>query len=279
MTSMNKTYTPELTPEVLDRLRDYAELFRDDFRFKAQHSWSGVYLRGLLQDGERKSIEPMVARVPRPPELLDIQDPQQALQQFVNQSPWDEQKVWKRYRRVMAGPLASPRGIFVIDDTGFPKQGRHSVGVQRQYCGQLGKKANCQVAVTVHYVAPKGHFPAALRLYVPKPWTSSPERLEEVGVPEECRQERTKGQIALDLLDQVRDERLLPGNVVITDAGYGVSQSFREGLEQRQLFYIAGVTPEMVVFTAEPRWDWPEGNRPAAVPRVDPIWPRTTRDP
>ena len=104
---------------------------------------SGVYLRGLLQDGERKSIEPMVARVPRPPELLDIQDPQQALQQFVNQSPWDEQKVWKRYRRVMAGPLASPRGIFVIDDTGFPKQGRHSVGVQRQYCGQLGKLANC----------------------------------------------------------------------------------------------------------------------------------------
>jgi SRSO17 transposase len=258
MTSMNKTYTPELTPEVLDRLRDYAELFRDDFRFKAQHSWSGVYLRGLLQDGERKSIEPMVARVPRPPELLDIPDPEQALQQFVNQSPWDEQKVWKRYRRVMAGPLASPRGIFVIDDTGFPKQGRHSVGVQRQYCGQWGKKANCQVAVTVHYVAPKGHFPAALRLYVPKPWTSSPERLEEVGVPEEYRRERTKGQIALDLLDQVRDERLLPGDVVITDAGYGVSPSFREGLEQRQLFYIAGVTPERVVFTAEPRWDWPE---------------------
>jgi SRSO17 transposase len=257
MTSMNKTYTPELTPEVLDRLRDYAELFRDDFRYKAQHSWSGVYLRGLLQDGERKSIEPMVARVPRPPELLDIQDPEQALQQFVNQSPWDEQKVWKRYRRVMAKSLASPRGIFVIDDTGFPKQGKHSVGVQRQYCGQLGKKANCQVAVTAHYVSPEGHFPAALRLYVPKSWTSPPERLKEVGVPEECRRERTKGQIALDLLDQVRDEKLLPGDVVITDAGYGVSQPFREGLERRQLFYIAGVTAEMVVFTEEPRWVWP----------------------
>jgi hypothetical protein len=174
MTSMNKTYTPELTPEVLDRLHDYAELFRDDFRYKAQHAWSGVYLRGLLQDGERKSIEPMVARVPRPPQLLDIQDPEQALQQFVNQSPWDEQNVWKRYRRVMAGALASPRGLFIIDDTGFPKQGKHSVGVQRQYCGQLGKKANCQVAVTVHYVSPEGHFPAALRLYVPKSWTSAP---------------------------------------------------------------------------------------------------------
>ena len=278
MTSMNKTYTPELTPEVLDRLRDYAELFRDDFRYKAQHAWSSVYLRGLLQDGERKSIEPMVARVPRPPALLDIQDPEQALQQFVNQSPWDEQKVCERYRRVMARPLASPRGIFVIDDTGFPKQGQHSVGVQRQYCGQLGKKANCQVAVTVHYVSPQGHFPAALRLYLPKSWTSSPERLEEVGVPAEYRQERTKGQIALDLLDQVRDEKLLPGDIVITDAGYGVSQSFREGLEQRQLFYIAGLTPEMVVFTAEPRWDWPEGQptrgRPQSRPHLTDDNPR-----
>jgi SRSO17 transposase len=257
MTSMNKTYTPELTAEVLERLRDYAELFRDDFRYKAQHSWSGVYLRGLLQDGERKSIEPMVARVPRPPQLLDIQDPEQALQQFVNQSPWDEQAVWTRYRRVMAGSLASPHGIFVIDDTGFPKQGKRSVGVQHQYCGQLGKKANCQVAVTVHYVSPEGHFPAALRLYVPKSWTSAPQRLQEAGVPEAYRRERTKGQIALDLLDQVRDEGLLPGDVVITDAGYGVSQEFREGLGQRRLSYIAGVTPEMVVFTEEPRWVWP----------------------
>src|SRR5205823_4956738 len=259
MISMNKTYTPELAPEVLLRLRNYAQRFQDLFRYPVQFSWSGVYLRGLLQDGERKSIEPMAARVPRPAELLDIRDPEQALQQFVNQSPWDEQRVEKRYRSVMAGPLASPRGIFVVDDTGFPKRGKHSVGVQRQYCGQLGKKANCQVAVTVHYVSPQAHFPAALRLFLPQSWTSSPERLDEVGVPEEYREGQTKGQIAWELLDQVRGEGLLPGDVVITDAGYGVSQAFREGLEERGLFYIAGVTPEMVVFTTEPRWDWPEG--------------------
>src|SRR5438093_200603 len=196
MTNMNKTYTPELAPEVLLRLRGYAERFQDLFLYPAQFAWSSVYLRGLLEDGERKSIEPMAARVPRPPQLLDIKDPAQALQQFVNQSPWDEQEVAKRYRRVMAESLASPRGIFVIDDTGFPKQGKHSVGVQRQYCGQLGKKANCQVAVTVHYVSPQGHFPAALRLYVPKSWTSAPARLEQAGVPAGDRQERTKGQLA-----------------------------------------------------------------------------------
>src|SRR5512138_2701382 len=126
----------------------------------------------------------------------------------------------------MARRLASPQGIFVIDDTGFPKQGQHSVGVQRQYCGQLGKEANCQVAVTVHYVSPKGHFPTALWLFVPESWTSSPARLEAAGVPEPYRKGQTKGEIALELLDQVRDEKLLPGNGVITDAGYGVSRSF-----------------------------------------------------
>jgi SRSO17 transposase len=262
MNSMNKTFTPELTPEVLERLRAYAERFRGEFRHTAQRSWSGVYLRGLIQDGERKSIEPMVERVPLPAELRDIDDPEQAMQQFVNQSLWDEQNVLHRYRTVMAQTFASPQGIFVIDDTGFPKQGKHSVGVQHQYCGQLGKKANCQVAVTVHYVSPKGHFPAALRLFLPQSWTSSPERLEKAGVPEKYRVEQTKGEIALELLDQVRGEKLLPGDVVITDAGYGVSQEFREGLEQRTLFYIAGVTPEMVVFTEEPRWDRPE-ERPA----------------
>src|SRR5262245_27013346 len=270
MISMNKTHTPELSPEVLQRLRAFAQRFEDLFGHPAQRAWSDVYLRGLLQDGERKSIEPMAARVPRPAELLAIRDPEQALQQFVNQSPWDEQPVCQRYRAVMARPLASPQGIFVIDDTGSPKQGKHSVGVQRQYCGPLGKKANCQVAVTVHYVSPKGHFPAALRLFLPDSWTSSPERLKAVGVPEESREAKAKGEIALELLDQVRSEELLPGDLVITDAGYGVSQALRHGLEERRLFDIAGVTPEMVVFTEEPRWDWPEGPSTRGRPRTRP---------
>jgi DDE superfamily endonuclease len=143
--SMSKTYTPELTPEVLDRLRDYADVFRDEFTHTKQAAWSGVYLRGLLHDGERKSIEPLSARVDLPPGL-DSKDPEQALQQFVNQSPCDDQVLAARYRRHMAAIYASPEGIFVFDDTSFPKQGKHSVGVQRQYCGALGKRANCQVA-------------------------------------------------------------------------------------------------------------------------------------
>ena len=213
----------------------------------------------------------MVGRVPRPAELRDIDDPEQALQQFVNQSPWDEQQVLQRYRTVMAEPFASPQGIFVIDDTGFPKQGKHSVGVQHQYCGQLGKKANCQVAVTVHYVSPEGHFPAALRLFLPESWTGSPERLERGrcprGIPPRADQGPDRPGVAR------------PGPRRGTPArrrGHhrcrlrGLAGRFARDWQQRRLFYIAGVTSEMVVFTEEPRWDWPAEPDPGPAPDATP---------
>jgi SRSO17 transposase len=141
---MNRTFTPTLPAGVLTRLEAYADLFRPDFPLTRQADWSLVYLRGLLQDGERKSIEPLVGRVDLPPQLR-VKNPDQCLQNFVNQADWDEQPVWRRYRARMAQSLADPEAIFVIDDTTFPKQGKHSVGVRRQYCGALGKKANCQL--------------------------------------------------------------------------------------------------------------------------------------
>src|SRR5918997_540637 len=189
---MSKTYTPELTPDVLRRLEDYAARFRDDFRFDRPARWAPVYLAGLIQEGERKSIEPLSRRVTLPPELA-VKDPEQALQQFINQSPWDEQAVLKRYRAVMAETFADPKAVFVIDDTSFPKQGRHSVGVQRQYCGAQGKRANCQVAPSVHYVSPKGHYPLAMRLYLPESWVGDADRLDRAGVPQEHRRGGAKG--------------------------------------------------------------------------------------
>src|SRR3954468_7644492 len=138
---MAKTYTPELDPEALARLDAYAAQLRDGFGLDRPARWCPVYLRGLIQEGERKSIEPLSRRVALPPEL-QVKTPEQALQQFVNQSPWDDQAVSKRFRAVMAETFADPKGIFVVDDTSFPKQGQHSVGVQRQYCGALGKRAN-----------------------------------------------------------------------------------------------------------------------------------------
>src|ERR671917_2761770 len=111
---MSKTYTPELTPDVLRRLEDYPARFRDDFRFDRPARWAPVYLAGLIQEGERKSIEPLSRRVPLPPELA-VKGPEQAFQQFGSQSPPDEQAVWRRYRVVMAEAFADPAGIFIID--------------------------------------------------------------------------------------------------------------------------------------------------------------------
>src|SRR5262245_4504240 len=231
-----KTYTPELTPAVLDRLRNYADLFAEDFPQAKPALWAGVYLQGLLLDGERKSVEPLAARVSLPAGLA-VKDKDQTLQQFVNQSPWDQAPVLRRYRATMARPFASPKGIFVFDDVSFPKQGKHSVGVQRQYCGALGKRANCQVAVSAHYVSPWGHYPLDLRLYLPDSWLQDPARLDQAGVPADQRRPLTKPQIALELLDRVRAEGL-PGRAVVADAGYGVSPDFRAGLEARQLSYV-----------------------------------------
>src|SRR5262245_26442203 len=110
-----KTYTPELSPGVLGRLAEYAAHFVADFPQTRPAQWAGVYLQGLLLDGERKSIEPLSRRV-RLPDALDVQDPDQALQQFVNQSPWDERPVLQRYRPLLAETFASPAGIFLFDD-------------------------------------------------------------------------------------------------------------------------------------------------------------------
>src|SRR5438067_10976850 len=158
---MGRTVTPELDPKVLERLHAYAREFRPLFRRIDQ------YLHGLLLDGGRKSIEPLSRRVPGGDE--------QALQQFVNQSPWEAGPVVAAYRARMAAAFAGTDGLIVVDDTSFPKQGRHSVGVARQYCGALGKAANCQVAVSLHYAGRQGDYPLALRLFLPEAWTANPE--------------------------------------------------------------------------------------------------------
>lgn len=264
-----RTYTPELDPAVLDRLRDYAALFADDFPQSKPARWAGVYLQGLLLDGERKSIEPLSRRVTLP-EGLHSQDPEQALQQFVNQSPWDEQAVLRRYRARLALTFARPDGIFLFDDVSFPKQGEHSVGVQRQYCGALGKKANCQVAVSAHYVSPAGHYPLDVRLYLPDSWLADAKRLDRAGVPPAERRALTKPQIALELLDRVRAEGLA-GRAVVADAGYGASGDFRAGLAARGLAYVVGVTEDFVVFDEPPTWAPPRpatGGRPQSRPQL-----------
>jgi SRSO17 transposase len=240
----------ELDADVLERLGAYTSEFMADFGLIVRRYWAEVYLQGLMLDGERKSIQPLAQRVNVPGWYGDTE---QALQQFVNQSPWDEQKVLRTYRRLLAGPLADPAGVIVIDDTGFAKKGRYSVGVARQYSGTLGKTDNCQVAVSLHYAAPKSDYPLALRLYLPESWTSQPARMEAVRVPAEAQAPCTKGEIALDLLDQVRAEGLAH-QAVVADAGYGLSVDFRLGLEDRHERYVVGIAGKEAVFSEPPTW-------------------------
>jgi SRSO17 transposase len=257
------TYTPDLGPGVLDRLRDYAAQFADDFPQAKPAQWAGVYLEGLLLDGDRKSVEPPSRRVTLPAGRAS-RDPEQALQQFVNQSPWDEQAVLRRYRATLAQAFASPGGVFLIDDVSVPKQGGHSVGVQRQYCGALGKQANCQGAVSVHDVGPAGHFPLDLRLDLPDSWLADRPRLDKAGAPAAERRPLTKPEIALERLDRVRAEGW-PGSGVVADAGYGVSRGLRDGLADRARSYVVGVTADRVVFPDRPTWIAPQpatGGRP-----------------
>ncbi|MDE3181301.1 MAG: IS701 family transposase, partial [Acidobacteriota bacterium] len=156
--------------------------------------WGSVYIRGLLLDGERKSIEPLAARLP--------EGNVQALQQMVGQSPWPWTPVWERLAKRMTAEL-EPEPVWVIDDTGFPKQGRHSPGVERQYSGTLGKTGNCQVAVSLHQAGEQANTILGWRLYLPKSWTEDAERRTQAGIPAEVTFQE-KWRLALELLGQAR---------------------------------------------------------------------------
>src|SRR6266568_1371500 len=149
------------------------------------------YVEGLLLPGKRKSIEPMAAR-------LDFDA--QRLQQFIKDSPWEEQAVWKVIRQEVA-PHLEPMDAWIVDETGWPKQGRHSVGVSHQYCGALGKQANCQVSVELAVSDGWVAAPMAGRLYLPESWISDRKRCREAGVPEAV-EFATKSQIALELIKE-----------------------------------------------------------------------------
>lgn len=222
-------------------LRERLEQFLAHILFPAcsrsqQRHWGSVYVRGLLLDGERKSVGAMAERMPDGNE--------QAMQQFVSQSTWPFEPVRKRLAQYME-PLLSGEGVWVVDETGFPKKGKHSVGVARQYCGTLGKVGNCQVAVSLHYATPAGSLPLNFRLYLPEEWANNPERCRKAGVPEDAIAYKPKWQIALDLIDEARCWQLVD-QIVNADALYGRVTEFRDGLWERGLQYVVAVDSDHI---------------------------------
>jgi SRSO17 transposase len=190
------------------------------------------YISGLLMPGQRKSIEPMAAR-------LGV-DPQR-LQQFVADSPWDEEQLWRVLRREVI-PHFEPIEAWIADETGWLKQGKHSVGVSHQYCGAIGKQANCQVSVEL--VVSNGFVAAPVggRLYLPQSWAEDPERRAKAGVPPEITF-ATKSQIALQLIEQALADQVAPAPL-LGDAAYGDSFAFRQRLRELNLEFFLQVTPE-----------------------------------
>jgi SRSO17 transposase len=163
----------------------------------------------------------------------------QAMQQFVNQSPWEHEAVQRKLTRYMLRRRKAERAVGVLDDTTLPKQGKHSVGVARQYCGALGKVSNCQAIVTWHYVDNRGHFPLRGRLYLPAVWTSDKERMQRAGVPEEKQVFQEKWKIALELLDEFEEE--VEFEVVVCDAGFGEIKEFLHELDERGKIFVAQI--------------------------------------
>src|SRR6202043_1495838 len=190
-----------------------------------------AYLSGLLLPGERKSVEPMAAKL----DPLHVQARHQSLHHFVSQAPWPEGEVLRVGRdfALAAFERHAPVAAWVVDDTAIPKKGSHSVGVAHQYCGVLGKSANCQVAVTVSLVNAVLSVPSGFRLYLPQEWDEDGERRRAAGVPPEVEFQK-KGTIALAEIDELLAEEV-PLAPVVADAGYGASTEFRDALTERGL--------------------------------------------
>lgn len=223
------------------RLEAFLEELLEPVGRLERRRWGNAYVRGLLLDGERKSIEPMATRLP--------DGNVQAMQQFVGQSPWDHRGVRKKLAGMMAGEMV-PAVAWIVDDTGFPKQGKHSVGVARQYSGTLGKVGNCQIAASLHLATAEACMPLDFELYLPKAWTDDPSRMKAAGVPDGY-SFKPKWQIALDLIDQAVSWDI-PKGVVVCDCAYGNGNPFRKGLIDRELFYVAEVEAKTITFD-EPR--------------------------
>jgi SRSO17 transposase len=243
-----------VTPGELAAIRGRLEALADDI-FESlprtdQRARGECYLRGLMLEGRRKSIEPMAAR------LGEVH--YQALHHFVATSPWDWRPVRRRLAELLCGALAPT--AWVVDDTGFPKDGTHSVGVQRQYSGTLGKTANCQLGVSVNAVTEHASCPLDWRLFLPERWDDAAmaERRSACHLPEQVHH-RPKWRLVLDLLDELAGWDLHPP-VLLADSGYGEVGEFRGGLDARGVPYVVEVRSDTSAY--------PEYVRPGIAPHT-----------
>jgi SRSO17 transposase len=258
----------QLAAELSSYYAGYAPLFTR----REQREWAQLYLRGQLSNLERKSIEPMVLRE-RGKNLNAVR----AVQQFIGEGGWDDDRILERHQQLVAADLGEPDGTMIVDGSGFPKKGDHSVGVQQQYCGALGKLANCQQGVFLVYASRRGHTFLDRRLYIPKTWFDEAHaaKRRKCGLPEKL-VFKTEPILGLEMIKALNQAGIVPFRWVNADEHYGMNPDFLDGVAELEKWYFAEVPVNTMV--------WPEkvkilgvgkgqaGNlktgRPRSAPRV-----------
>ena len=235
--------------QVYHDFQEFHAYFAGLFGRRETRERSGHYLQALLvQSGERRNAENLSETVP---------ESARGMQRFLTDSPWDDDAVIERLQEYLAPKLEHPGAVWVLDGSDFPKQGRRSAGVARQYCGRLGKVANCQAGMFLAYVSPLGRALVDKRLYLPESWTSDEDRCAAAGIPGERRSYRSKTDLALELLERAIVLGHLGAGWVAADDAFGMSPSFRDGLETLGMHYVLDVPANFTVWPTEPEWTSP----------------------
>jgi SRSO17 transposase len=238
-------------PDAWERSFDqWLEPFLTAFGHKVRRKWAPVYVRGLLMPGERKSVEPLAARV--------APDDVEQLHHFVATSRWDTDAIEEVLLDKADALLGGADAHLIVDDTALPKKGEHSVGVAHQYCGQLGKQANCQSLVSITLARDEVPIPIALRLFLPQAWSEDRARCRRAGVPDEIAH-KPKWQIALDEIRRIRNAGVRFADV-LADAGYGTCAQFRHALSAMQITWAVGISPEQLVYPTTVRLRFPRAS-------------------
>jgi SRSO17 transposase len=236
--------SPREVEGLVEQLKIYHAFFVSAFRRPEQAHWADVYLQGLLGDAPHKSIEPIALALG-----VKVRD----LQHFIGQSAWPLEPVVERHQRLVADTLGEPDGVVAVDESGVVKQGDDSVGVAHQYCGAVGKVANCQNGVYLGYISRQGYTLAAARLFLPEEWfdDAHAEKREQCGVPEQL-SFKTKPELGLELLQQAVRRGHLPFRWVTADELYGDSPDFRDGVAELGKWYFAEVACSTPVWRRRP---------------------------
>jgi SRSO17 transposase len=260
-----------LAAELSQYSAEYAPLFKR----REQREWAQLYLRGQLSELERKSIEPMVLR-----ERGEDINAVRAVQQFIGEGAWDDDRILEQHQQLVAQDLGEADGVMIVDGSGLPKKGDHSVGVKRQYCGALGKLANCQQGVFLVYASRLGHTFVDRRLYLPQEWfdEAHASKRQRCGVPKGLKF-KTEPQLGLEMVTNLAEQDRVAFRWVTCDEHYGINTAFLDGVARLDKWYFAEVPANTAVWVGSvqilPPGKGQQGNLKTGRPRTG---PRVARD-